>query len=43
MGDWTPRELRFSNLGLRLISSAILIPLGLAAVWSGGWGLAVAC
>lgn len=43
MGDWTPRELRFSNLGLRLISSAILIPLGLTAVWSGGWGLAVAC
>ena len=43
MGDWTPQELRFSNLGLRLISSAILIPLGLAAVWSGGWGLAVAC
>ena len=43
MGDWTPRELRFSNLGLRLISSAILIPLGLAAVWAGGWGLAVAC
>ena len=43
MGDWTPRELRFSNLGLRLISSAILIPLGLAAVWSGGWALALAC
>ena len=43
MGDWTPRELRFSNLGLRLMSSAILIPLGLAAVWSGGWGLAIAC
>ena len=43
MGDWTPRELRFSNLGLRLMSSAILIPLGLAAVWSGGWGLALAC
>ena len=43
MGDWTPRELRFSNLGLRLMSSAILIPLGIAAVWSGGWGLAVAC
>ena len=43
MGDWTPRELRFSNLGLRLISSAVLIPLGLGAVWSGGWWLAVAC
>ena len=43
MGDWTPRELRFSNLGLRLISSAILIPLGLGAVWTGNWALAAAC
>ena len=43
MGDWTPRELRFSNLGLRLISAAVLIPFGLAAVWTGGWALAVAC
>lgn len=43
MGDWTPRELRFSNLGLRLMSAAILIPFGLASVWYGGWALAVAC
>ena len=43
MGDWTPRELRFSNLGLRLISAAALIPFGLAAVWTGGWVLAAAC
>lgn len=43
MGDWTPRELRFSNLGLRLISAAVLIPLGITGVWLGGWVLAVLC
>jgi len=43
MGDWTPRELRFSNLGLRLVSAAVLIPFGLASVWFGGWALAIAC
>ncbi len=43
MGDWTPPERRFSQLGLRLLTAAILIPAGLFVVWFGGWWLAVAC
>ncbi|MCB9961530.1 MAG: phosphatidate cytidylyltransferase [Hyphomonas sp.] len=43
MGDWTPRELRFSNLGLRLMSAAVLIPLAIGGVWLGNWVLAVLC
>ncbi|MEZ5998847.1 MAG: phosphatidate cytidylyltransferase [Hyphomonas sp.] len=43
MGDWTPRELRFSNLGLRLISAAVLVPVGIGSVWFGGWVLGVMC
>lgn len=43
MGDWTPRDRRFSELGLRLASAAILIPLGLGAVWAGSWWLGFAC
>lgn len=43
MGDWTPSDRRFSELGLRLVSAAVLIPLGLGAVWAGSWWLALAC
>ncbi|MEE2922987.1 MAG: phosphatidate cytidylyltransferase [Pseudomonadota bacterium] len=43
MGDWTPPEKRFSQLGQRLMTAALLIPTGLFVVWSGGWWLAVAC
>ena len=43
MGDWTPPESRFSQLGLRLLTAALLIPAGLFVVWSGGWWLAAAC
>ncbi len=43
MGDWTPRDRRFSELGLRLASAAVLIPLGLGAVWGGSWFLGLAC
>lgn len=43
MGDWTPPEQRFSNIGLRLMSAAVLIPLGLSFVWFGGWWLALGC
>jgi phosphatidate cytidylyltransferase len=43
VGDWTPPERRFSQLGLRLVTAAILIPAGLFVVWSGGWWLAAAC
>ena len=43
MGDWTPPERRFSNLGLRLVSALVLIPAGLSFVWFGGWWLAIGC
>jgi|TARA_R110002020_G_scaffold316899_2_gene532488 phosphatidate cytidylyltransferase len=43
MGDWTPRDRRFSELGLRLISAAVLIPVAVAMVWAGGWWLAIGC
>lgn len=43
MGDWTPTDRRFSELGLRLASAAVLIPLGLGAVWAGSWWLAIGC
>jgi phosphatidate cytidylyltransferase len=43
MGDWTPRDRRFSELGLRLMSAAVLIPVAIAMVWLGGWGLAIGC
>ncbi len=43
MGDWTPREQRFSELPARLASALVLIPLALGAVWHGGWWLALAC
>ena len=41
MGDWTPRDRRFSELGLRLMSAAVLIPVAVAMVWAGGWWLAI--
>ncbi len=31
------------ELTLRLLSAAVLIPMGLFVVWSGGWWLAIAC
>ena len=37
MGDWTPPEKRFSSLGRRLLTAAVLIPVGLGVVWEGGW------
>lgn len=43
MGDWTPRDQRFSELGLRLLSALVLIPAGVAMVWAGGWWLAIGC
>ena len=43
MGDWTPPEQRFSNLGRRLVSALVLIPAGLSFVWFGGWWLAIGC
>lgn len=43
MGDWTSPERRFSQLGQRLLTAAVLIPTGLFVVWSGGWWLAAAC
>ena len=43
MGDWTPPEQRFSNLGRRLVSAFILIPAGISFVWFGGWWLAIGC
>jgi len=43
MGDWTPPARRFSQLGLRLMTAAVLIPAGLFVVWFGGWWLSVAC
>lgn len=43
MGDWTPENSRFSELGLRLASAAVLIPIALFCVWYGGWPLAICC
>ena len=43
MGDWTSPERRFSQLGQRLLTAAVLIPTGLFVVWNGGWWLAAAC
>ena len=43
MGDWTPPERRFSQLGQRLFTAALLIPAGLFVVWYGNWWLAAAC
>jgi phosphatidate cytidylyltransferase len=43
MGDWTPRDQRFSELGLRLMSAAVLIPVAVSMVWAGGWWLAIGC
>ncbi|WP_439620329.1 phosphatidate cytidylyltransferase [Hyphomonas sp.] len=43
MGDWTPRDQRFSELGLRLISAIVLIPVAVGMVWAGGWWLAIGC
>ncbi len=43
MGDWTRPERRFSKIGQRLLTAAVLIPIGLWVVWSGAWPLAVAC
>lgn len=43
MGDWTPPDKRFSELPLRLLTAAILIPLALFAVWTGSWWLALGC
>lgn len=39
MGDWTPE----TELGLRVASAAVLIPVALVSVWFGGWALAVCC
>ncbi|KCZ56583.1 hypothetical protein HY29_08355 [Hyphomonas beringensis] len=43
MGDWTPPDSRFSQIGQRLLTALVLIPIGLAVVWYGGWWLAIAC
>ncbi len=43
MGDWTDKDKRFSELGLRLASAAVLIPVALWMVWMGGARFAVAC
>lgn len=43
MGDWTPPEKRFSELPLRLLTAAVLIPFALYSVWMGSWWLAAAC
>lgn len=42
MGDWTDKDKRFSELGLRLASAAVLIPIALWMVWQGGTRFAVA-
>jgi phosphatidate cytidylyltransferase len=43
MGDWTDKDKRFSELGLRLASAAVLIPVALWMVYMGGARFAVAC
>ncbi len=40
MGDWTPKGQPFRELGLRVISSIVLIPIALWTVWQGGLALA---
>jgi phosphatidate cytidylyltransferase len=43
MDEATSPKKRFSELGLRMASAAVLIPLSLAMVWYGGWWLAIGC
>lgn len=43
MGDWTPENSQFSELGLRVASAVVLIPIAFVSVWYGGWLLAIFC